>query len=400
MTKKIAYLTGEFPRPTDTWIQREIKGLEKAGSPVETFAIRRPKQDPVGEEQKTFLENTTYVLELCKSFKLITSHFKYKITSPINYLKTLKLAFDTKRPGTRGGLYQFIYFLEAAVLAQELEKREIDHIHNHFGDASCTVAMLAAKLAKIEYSFTLHGPGIFYEPHTWRIDKKIQLAKFVACISYFCRSQAAVFTEPEDISKLKIIHCGIETSKLETAKHSDGRQNILFVARLAELKGLADLIEATKKITQKNTNLKLTIIGDGPERERFEKLAATKGLSEIVNFTGYLSQTEVASYLSETDVLVLPSYAEGVPVTLMEALGSQVPVVATQVGGVSELVEDQTNGIIIRPGDIGQLSEALLTLIQDPELRKQYGLQGQAKVRAEFNSEVEAIKLQKLFQGK
>lgn len=398
MTKKIAYLTGEFPRPTDTWIQREISALKEAGSEVDTFAIRRPKQAPVGEEQKTFLQNTTYVIELCKSIKFVTSHGKFKLKSPINYFKTLRLAFKTKRPGTRGAIYQFIYFLEAVVLADELKNRNIDHIHNHFGDASCTVAMLASKLAKIDFSFTLHGPGIFYEPHTWRLDEKINHAKFVACISFFCRSQAAVFADPKDIQKLEIIHCGIEPSKLKAAKHTKDRQQILFIARLAELKGIADLIEAIEKISDQYTNLKLSIIGDGPERKRFEALVKKKELESIIEFKGYLSQSEVASHLSNSDVLVLPSYAEGVPVTLMEALGSGVPVIATQVGGVSELVEDQINGIIIRPGDTNQLAEALKTLIYNPELRNLYGQKGKEKVLADFNSELEAKKLQNLFE--
>jgi colanic acid/amylovoran biosynthesis glycosyltransferase len=248
MQSKVFYLTGEFPRPTDTWIQREINNLRHLGVDIRTFAVRRPLQGPVSFEQEQHLKQTTYLVEELKSTKLLTCQLKAGFRSPKRYLGTLRLAWQTKRPGFKGLFYQMAYFAEATILADHLKTNKANHLHNHFGDSSATVAMLAANLAGVNYSFTLHGPGIFFEPYLWRLDKKIEKAKFVSCISFFCRSQAAIFSRPEDIEKLKIIHCGVEPNKLKATKHEDvTTKQILFVARLEELKGVGDLLRANQQ---------------------------------------------------------------------------------------------------------------------------------------------------------
>ena len=395
---RIAYFTGEFPRATDTWIQREIASLRERGVVVETFAVRRPGDEHmVGPEQSAERDRTTYLLDRLRSPRLITSHLGLLVRSPRRYLGTLALMWRTRRPGVAGGGYQVVYFLEAGLLAAGIRRRRLTHLHNHFGDSSCTVAMLAAELGGFRFSFTLHGPGIFFEPYTWRLDEKVARAAFCCCISDFCRSQAAIFARPEDLGRIHIVHCGVRPDELTRVDHEGVGTRLLFVARLAELKGLSILLEAMTTLIKTHPAGHLTVIGDGPQRERFEQLAREYGLDEAVTFTGYLSQAEVRAQLAQTDVFVLPSYAEGVPVTLMEALGSAVPVVATQVGGVSELVEDGSNGFVVRPGDVESLADRLVELVADPELRQRLGDAGRAKVAAEFSNTTEAARLQTLF---
>jgi glycosyltransferase involved in cell wall biosynthesis len=308
-----------------------------------------------------------------------------------------------------------MYFLEAGLLARAVRRRRIRLLHNHFGDSSCTVAMLAAQLGGFSFSFTLHGPGIFFEPYTWRLDAKLDRAAFCACISYFCRSQAAIFAPPEHLDRLHIVHCGVYPDALPLVTHRPGAEDststtdpgtagsagtggrLLFVARLTELKGVSVLLEALAAVIKAHPGTQLTIIGDGPGRDRFEQLTRDLGLDQAVTFAGYLSQTEVTEHLAGTDVFVLPSYAEGVPVTLMEALGSGVPVVATQVGGVSELVKHGHNGFIVRPGDPDELAERVCQLLAEPELRQQFGAAGRALVAEEFATPTEAARLHTLF---
>jgi glycosyltransferase involved in cell wall biosynthesis len=257
--------------------------------------------------------------------------------------------------------------------------------------------MLAAELGGFTFSFTLHGPGIFFEPYTWRLDAKLARAAFCSCISYFCRSQAAIFAAPEDRKRLHIVHCGVRPDDLTIVDHEGQGREMLFVARLAEVKGVPVLLEALATVLESHPDAHLTIIGDGPERDQIEEVARQRGLDEAVVFTGYLSQAEVSDRLAKTDVFVLPSYAEGVPVTLMEAMGSGLPVVATQVGGVSELVEEGVNGFIVRPGDPDALAERLIELLGDGSLRHRLGRAGQAKVEAEFSNLTEAARLRTLF---
>lgn len=395
---RVAYLTGEYPRATDTWMQREVASLRRQGTEVDFFAVRRPGDEHmVGPEQRAERERTTYLYPMLRPGPLLRAHLGLLIRSPRRYLTGLALQWRTRRPGLRGSLYQLIYFLEAGLLAKEIRSRGIGHLHNHLGDSSATVAMLAAHLGGFGYSLTLHGPGIFFEPHTWRLDEKLARCEFCACISYFCRSQAAIFAPPERHDRLHIVHCGVDPSVLEPVVHRGEGTRLLFVARLAELKGLSVLLEAIQQVAARFGATELTVVGDGPERARFEALTAELGLEKSVTFAGYRSQAEVAAHLAETDVFVLPSYAEGVPVTLMEALGSGVPVVATQVGGVSELVEHEGNGFIVRPGDVDELADRLIQLVGDAELRARFGAAGRQLVLTDFDNDTEAARLATLF---
>ncbi|MEM9134437.1 MAG: glycosyltransferase [Actinomycetota bacterium] len=395
---RIAYLTGEYPRATDTWMQREVASLRHRGTEVDFFAVRRPGDEHmVGPEQRAERERTTYLYPMLRPGPLAAAHLGLLVRSPRRYLGGLALQWRTRRPGLRGSLYQLIYFLEAGLLAREIRSRGIGHLHNHLGDSSATVAMLAAHLGGFGYSLTLHGPGIFFEPHTWRLDEKLARCEFCACISFFCRSQAAIFAPPDRHDRLHIVHCGVDPSVLQPVEHQGEGTRLLFVARLAELKGLSVLFEALQQVVERYPATQLTVVGDGPERARFEALTAELGLEKSVTFAGYRSQAEVAAHLAETDVFVLPSYAEGVPVTLMEALGSGVPVVATQVGGVSELVDHGTNGFIVRPGAVDELADRLAELVGDPDLRSRFGAAGRRLVLADFDNDTEAARLAALF---
>jgi colanic acid/amylovoran biosynthesis glycosyltransferase len=396
----VAYLTGEYPRATDTWIQREIAALRDQGVTVDSFAVRQPGQEHlVGPEQVAETGRTTYLYPRLRSPRLALAHLGLAARSPGRYLGGLRLAWRTRRPGLSGTAYQAVYFLEAGLLAAAVRRRRIAHLHNHFGDSSCTVAMVAAALGGFTFSFTLHGPGIFFEAHTWRLDEKLRRAAFVACISWFCRSQAAIFAHPDHLDRLHIVHCGIRPELLERRRHEGPGPELLFVGRLAEVKGVAVLLEALVEVSKAHPDVHLTVVGDGPERARFEARTARLGLERHVTFAGYLSQAEVAAQLARTDVFVLPSYAEGVPVTLMEAMGAAVPVVATQVGGVSELVDHGSNGYVVRPGDPAPLADCLTRLIADGELRQRLGDAGRGVVGTEFANDREAARLRLLFQN-
>lgn len=419
----IAYLTGEYPRATDTFIQREVAQLRAQGTEVFTFSIRRPgDRHMVSQALQQERDRTTYLLSppnllglLALLASLLGDHLQLFAQSPCRYLRALALAKRTSQPGFKGLLYQLFYFGEGGILARHLQRRGIPHLHNHIGSSSCTVAMLAAALSGSTYSFTLHGPHIFFEPHRWRIDEKIKQAKFVACISHFCRSQAMVFTDLADWDKLHIVHCGIpfncssqendasqthqasQAEPFELVQHRPHRKRLLYVGRLAAEKGLPILLQGLGQIQAQHPDLQLDIIGDGADRPALETLTHRLGLDRQVNFLGYQSQGEVRQALQTTDVFVLPSFAEGVPVSLMEAMAAGVPVVSTQIAGVGELVEDGVNGFLVPPGDGASLGDRIAQLLGDAELRSRFGQAGRAKVEREFNLAIEVTKLQAIF---
>jgi len=387
---RIGYMTGEYPRATDTFIQREIASLRHQGAEVYTFSIRRTGDEHiVGPEQKEERDNTFYILPI-KPINLLLAHLSLLFTLPGNYLKTLVLAWSTRRYGILGTLYQFFYFLEAGIIAQEIRQKQIQHLHNHFGDSSCTVAMLAASLGNFSYSFTLHGPYIFFNPYGWRLDEKIKRALFVACISNYCRSQAMIFGSIDTWKKIYIVHCGVEPDLFTPVTHQGLGLRLLYLGRLSAVKGLPILLESIAQLKESFPELSLDVVGDGEERAKLEDMVTQLGIKDNVRFVGYQSQAQVRERLKNIDIYVLPSFAEGVSVSLMEAMAAGIPVVTTQIAGVNELVENGVSGYIVPAGNPIHLAEKIEILIKDANLRNQFGVVGRAKVEKEFNLNDEA----------
>ncbi|WP_417720649.1 glycosyltransferase family 4 protein [Salipiger sp.] len=391
---KLAYLTGEYPRASDTFIQREVAALRALGHEVLTCSIRTTGPEHlVGPEQRAEHARTFKVLDAVKSpLRLMRAHLRC-MKRPARYGAALKLAWQTAPKGLRGRLYNLIYFAEAGVLAAHLADEGVRHLHNHIAKASCTVAMLASALSGIPYSFTIHGPDIFFEPHHWRIDEKAARASFVACISDFCRSQLMCFAAASHWERFHIIHCGIDPARYAPPDHAAKR--LLFVGRLAGVKGVPILLDAVDALRGRHPDLRLTLIGDGPDRAALESRAAGSG--DHVRFLGYRSQDEVAEALRDTDVFVLPSFAEGVPVVLMEAMAAGLPVVTTRIAGVPELVHHGETGLLVAPGDAAALTGALDRLLSDPAERAAMGAAGRAIVAADFDIRKEAARLSRLF---
>jgi glycosyltransferase involved in cell wall biosynthesis len=389
----IAYLTGEYPRATDTFIQREVAALRDLGFTVETCSIRRTGPEHLtGPEQRSEAAATFYVIEAMRRPLVSLRAHARALRHPGRYLRALRLAWQTAPLGLRGRIFNLIYFAEAVVLAARMQDRGIVHLHNHIAKASCTVAMIASDISGIPYSFTLHGPDIFYEPYHWRLDEKIARAAFVACISEFCRSQAMVFSDPAHWGKLHIVHCGVDPARYDAPPRRAGGQ-LLFLGRLAAIKGVPVLFEALAKVRGSEAPLRLVLIGDGPERATLVEMAARLGISDQVHFAGYKSQADVAAALQAADVLVLPSFAEGLPVVLMEAMAARLPVIATQIAGVPELVRPGVNGWLVPPGDVDDLADAIREATSDPARARAMGEAGRRVVERDFNAATEAATL-------
>ena len=397
-TGPVAYLTGEYPKVSHTFIQREIQALRARGIVVHTFSVRRPTSTDILVDQKSEERDTFYILDNCRNItKFGTAHLTNLFSDPVSYFRTLSLAWRLRRPGMRSALYQLFYFAEAVVFANALRRRGVVHLHNHFGDSSCTVAVLANALTAIPFSFTEHGPNIFFEAERWSLDEKISRAKFVVAISHFCRSQLMLFSRPEDWGKISIVHCGVRTEQYLSARSGALNKQVLFVGRLEPVKGLLVLLDAVAILRPKHPDLVLSVVGDGTLRSRIEADASRLGLSDIVRFVGYKSQAEIAALLAETDMLVLPSFAEGVPVVLMEAMASGRPVVASRVAGVQELVHDGVTGFTVPPGDASSLAYRIDQLLEDRGLSERMGQAGRRVVEKDFNIDHEAGVLAQLF---
>ncbi len=394
---RLAYFTGSYPRATDTFIQREIAGLRQRGLDVRTFTLRVTGKEHDVSAEVVAEKNRTLSLLPANPFALIASNMWFMAFRPQRYLEALWLAFVTRRPGPTGFIYQIFYFQEAVLLARKIYLQKIEHLHNHLGDSSGTVTMLAARLSGVGYSMTIHGPHIFFDPTHWALREKLKYSRFVVCISHYCKSQMMLFTDSVDWSKLHIIRCGIDLLQFQYMPPRSGGRRLLYVGRLASEKGIPVLIESLAGLKQQGYEFELVLVGDGPERTSLEEIVKATGLGDRVIFAGYLDQAAVARYLRESDVLVLPSFAEGVPVSLMEAMALGVPVISTYVGGIVELVEPGVNGQLVFPSDREALRRAIARILDDPLFRTETSLKARERVASEFDLDVQLDRLAQLF---
>lgn len=399
----IAYLTGEYPKVSHTFIQREIAALRSLGLRIEACTVRRaPPGSVVGPDQQAEAARTFCILDAARNpLVLILAHLRLILTAPRRWLAALALALRMRPPGARALLWHLFYFAEAGVLARHLSRRGVRHLHNHFGSSSCTVAVLTATMTGLPYSFTMHGPSEFFEAPRWRLDEKVARAAFTVAISHFCRSQLMFLSDRRHWPRIGIVHCGIDPARFappaRPATTRPSGPHVAFVGRLDAVKGADLLLDAIATLRRTHPTLTATIIGDGPHAGRIRDHAASLGLSGAVTFLGAQPETAVADLLSRADLLVLPSFAEGVPVVLMEAMASAIPVVASRIAGIPELVQDGENGLLIPPGDVAALITAMDRLLADPDLRRRLGTAGRATVEAEFNQMTEARRLARLF---
>jgi colanic acid/amylovoran biosynthesis glycosyltransferase len=380
---RLAYMTGEYPRVTDTFIQREVLALRALGHYVKTFSVRHPPDnESAGEDAAESRRTTIYLLP---PRNLVGAHVAQFFRSPRDYFSAFKLAWKNCPPGIKAITRQAAYFAEAGILAQGMAKHSLSHLHNHFADSSCSVASIAAEMGGFTFSFTIHGPAEFFETRLWWINEKIKRALFVNCISYYCRSQAMSLTPSDCWEKLRVVHCGVDPRTIEVKKHEGLGRRLLFVGRLAVAKGLPFLLDAVAKVE----GAILDVAGDGPERGHLEMKTTRLGIAGRVRFLGYQSQSDVRKLMQQADLFVMTSLSEGLPVVLMEAMAAGVPVVTTRIAGVPELVDDGDDGLLVLPGDADATAAAVRRLLADPELRNRFAIAGRAKVEREFNLQSE-----------
>ena len=285
------------------------------------------------------------------------------------------------------------YFCEAVLAANLLRRKQITHVHNHIGDQSGTVTLLAATLCAVPYSITFHGWPVFFDTKYAGIKEKVKYAAFTRAISYFCQSQLMMFSECDDPQRFEIIHCGLKISKYPYRKPKEEVKRLFCAARLSPEKGIAFLIKAVKELVDKGFDIRLRVAGNGPSKTKLQSMTEELGISQNVEFLGFLQEDEVIHELLESDVFVLPSFVEGVPVCVMEAMAIGVPVIATNIAGTSELVESEKTGVLVRPSDPQALVDAIQRMTENYDLRLRIVEAARLKVTSEFDVDKETSKL-------
>ena len=353
----ICYFINTYPLGSSTFIRRELQAVERAGVHVSRIALR--VGDPLVEPADIAERNKTEYILAQSAWRLLYTAFATAIRMPARTLRALAMTMRLASRSREGYGRHIAYLVEAFYLARRCGELQIEHIHTHFGTNSAAIAMLANMLGGPTYSFTVHGPEEFDMPHSLSLGDKIARAAFVAGVSSFGRSQLYRWSEAANWPKIKVVHCGIDTSLFRTVSPPSGRRRLVTVGRLVEQKGQLLLIEAMARAVKTVPDLHLTIIGDGALRSDIEHAIRRAGLQRNVSMLGWLDERGVRRELAAADALVLPSFAEGLPVVLMEAMASSRPVITTSVAGIPELVSDGEHGWLVTAGDACSLAEAI-----------------------------------------
>lgn len=390
---RIAYLVNVYPAVSHSFIQTEIAALERLGLEVSRFTIRRAANGLSGDDLVE-AERTSSLLEGNKIglVRAVTSTF---LRRPAKSVHAMWHSLRRTGSGVRG----LAYFAEAAALAQQLEQQGIRHVHAHFGTNPVAVARLASRLAPVTYSFTAHGPDEFDSPRVLDLPGKIADAAFVAGVSSFGRSQLMRWADPAHWHRIQTIRCAVAPHFLQApADPASGysTSRLVCVARLSAQKGLPLLMEAAAQVA-KTHGFTIDVIGGGDGRAVLEQMIARLGLEHRVRLLGWRSPQAVREALSQARGFVLPSFAEGLPVVLMEALALGKPVVATSIAGIPELV-DPANGWLVPAGSVDDLAQAIKALLDaSPARLMEMGREGQDRVRRMHDPDTNARQLAELF---
>lgn len=396
MTLRIAYLTSQYPATSHTFIRREVTAVRAEGVDLQTFSVRPPSRAELTSPIDQAEAAGTYTLLSQSPVAFLRALAGEGLSRPRRTLQTLLLAISHRAPGLKALLLALAHFAEAMLLASELRRRGVEHLHNHFANSGATVGMLASRQAGIRWSFTIHGISEFDYPAGLLLGDKIAAASFVACVSYFGRAQAYRLVDSRDWAKLSVVRCGLELDKLPPPQPRAGSDvRLILVGRLSPEKGIGGLLEALARCGDQRPQL--VIVGDGPMRGELDRMVERLDLGEHVTFLGRLAERETLEEIAQSDALVLPSFMEGLPIVLMEAMALRKPVIATRVAGIPELVSDGENGLLFTPSDWNELAVKIATLSTDGPLRERLGARGAATVAAGFDVKRSAGTLSQLF---
>lgn len=394
---------GNYPAVSHTFIANEVSSLRAGGKVgVRTISLRAtPTEQLLTEADRAEAARTLSILP-ATGWALIGAHLEAAVRWPRRYVGAARLAWKSRRSGLRGALLSGAYFAEAGLVSQQLRRDGITHIHAHFANSASWVAMLAAHLRGGTWSFTMHGPTEFDDVQEFALSAKVADASFVACIGDYCRSQLMRFSAPSEWSKLVTVRCGVDPERFvppDARPATTAAANLLSVGRLMPDKGQWLLIDAVAELRDGGWEGQLSLVGDGPDRAALEQRVRELGLDHSVRFLGNVGQDQLPSLYRAADIFVLASFAEGVPVVLMEAMASGLPVVASRIMGVGELVDDGRTGTLVAPARADLLADAIQRLTDDPEVRVRLGRAGRQTVLDGFAHPAVVTPLAVLLRG-
>jgi colanic acid/amylovoran biosynthesis glycosyltransferase len=394
---RVGYLVNQYPKNSHSFVRREIHALERQGIEVERFSVRAAREQ-LRDDADRAEQNSTRVVLGAGPLRLMSSLLTQLASGPRRALRASRLAWRMGRRSERGLLIHAIYLAEASLLFRWLKQQGCAHLHAHFGTNPATVAMLCRELGGPPFSFTVHGPEEFDKPSSIGLGAKIERASFVAAICSYGKSQLYRLCDRSHWNKIHVVHCGVDAGFLKQPPTPiPCIPRLVCVGRLCEQKGQLLLIDAAARLVAEGIQPEIVLVGDGEMRSEVEKKIAELGLGGRVRITGWADERQVRDELRSARALVLPSFAEGLPVVIMEALAMGRPVISTYVAGIPELVVNGECGWLVPAGDVDALAAAMKSALSaDTDELERMGIAGRAHVLAHFDVDGSASELRKL----
>ncbi len=394
---RIAYLVNTYPTNSQTFIRREIQALEAAGLEIERYAIRIWPDTPADEQTESERKRTRYILS-GRKMALFGAFLAELVSNPAGSLRAIGACLQILRNAGGGLIRHIAYLLEAATLKRWTRESHVTHVHAHFSTNAVTVALLCERMGGPAYSFTAHGPDEFENWASHSLTEKISAARFVVAISDYCRVQLMRAAGKDARDKIFVVRCGVDPDEFSLSKTEfENNLNFVCVGRLCPQKAQTLIVEAVGIIAKDHPGVKVIMIGDGETRSEIENLIGKAGLHDNFTMLGWRSNSEVRQIMSSSRAFLLPSFAEGLPIVIMEALALGRPVISTYVAGIPELLTPAC-GWIIPAGSVEDIAKALRAAIETPaEKLAEMGREGRNRVLEAHDQKSNILKLDQLF---
>lgn len=397
----LAYVVSQYPMLSMIFIIREVLQLRARGFNIDVASINAADRGTKGLTLDEANESAlTYYVKPEGILGALRAHGKTLRENTAGYFKGFTLVFSLGGTDLRQIFYNLMYFTEALMVGAWMKQKDQQHLHAHLGAQSATVAMYVKKIFGFGFSITVHGPDEFYDAPGQYLTKKIEAADFIICISNFARSQLMKLSPYEHWHKLEVSRLGVDPEVFSPRPFEEQPEtfDVICVGRLASAKGQHILVDAVASLINKGRQVRLRIVGDGPDRSSLEQQVRTLNLTESIIFEGAVNQDRIRDLYSRAHLFSIPSFAEGVPVVLMEAMAMEIPCVTTRITGIPELIRDGIDGLLVAPSSTDELADAIGTLIDNPDLRRTLGQNGRQRVIENYHLSDNVEKLGEIFR--
>lgn len=402
---RVGYVMTHYPRNAQTFIAGEIDAVRAAGVAVQCFAMNRPDAAELavaGAADRA--ADTVYLKD--RRWAAIGDALVFAVWHPIGMTRLIGTVLKSGGGSIRRSARRLAHLVQAARVARVAKAHGIRHLHAHFGLAPATIAWFASRLLALGerpagFSFTIHGFHDFADPAETRLDLKAPAADAVVCVSDFTRGQLFLNADPAAWPKAHVVRCGIDLAEwqYQAPRRGEGPVTVVAIGRLSPEKGFGILLEAMAELRDAGAPVRLRLVGDGPERVALTEAIARLSLAEHVSLVGELPPAQVREELRNADIFCLPSFSEGLPVSIMEAMAAGVPVVTTWIAGIPELAADGVTALTVPPARVDALAWALRRLAEDPALAGQLAEAARTRVEMQHDQATNGRAMADLMRG-